>query len=47
MEAEVNVLPGWEIDQLLKLRERQPDLLGLAVQLGMIHGWLKVLPCLR
>ena len=32
MAAKVNVFPGWEIDQLLKLRERQPDLLGPAIQ---------------
>ena len=27
MEANASVLQGWEIDQLFKLRERQPDLL--------------------
>ena len=27
MEANANVLEGWELDQLFKLRERQPDLL--------------------
>ena len=29
---EANVLLGWEIDQLLKLRERQPHLLESAVR---------------
>lgn len=28
MEAEASVLQGWEIDQLFKLQERQPDLLA-------------------
>jgi hypothetical protein len=32
MEANASVLQGWEIDQLFKLRERQPDLLELVVQ---------------
>jgi predicted HTH domain antitoxin len=32
MEANASVLHGWEIDQLFKLRERQPDLLELVVQ---------------
>jgi predicted HTH domain antitoxin len=32
MEANASVLQGWEIDQLFKLRERQPDLFGLVVQ---------------
>lgn len=32
MEANARVLLGWEIDQLLKLRDRQPDLLEPAVQ---------------
>ena len=32
MEAKASVLQGWEIDQLLKLRERQPDLLEPIVQ---------------
>lgn len=27
MEANASVLQGWELDQLFKLRERQPDLL--------------------
>jgi predicted HTH domain antitoxin len=27
MEANASVLEGWELDQLFKLRERQPDLL--------------------
>ena len=32
MEANASVLQGWEIDQLFKLRERQPDLLEPVVQ---------------
>ena len=32
MEVHAGVLRGWEIDQLLKLRERQPDLLEPVVQ---------------
>jgi predicted HTH domain antitoxin len=32
LEANATVLQGWEIDQLLKLRERQPDLLEPAVK---------------
>ena len=32
MEANASVLQGWEIDQLFKLRERQPDLLESVVQ---------------
>ena len=32
MGANTSVLQGWEIDQLFKLRERQPDLLELVVQ---------------
>ena len=32
MEPNASVLQGWEIDQLLKLRERQPDLFGPAIQ---------------
>lgn len=32
MEANASVLQGWEIDQLFKLREGQPDLLELVVQ---------------
>ena len=32
MEANARVLLGWEIDQLLKLRDRQPDLLEPAAQ---------------
>jgi len=31
VEANASVLQGWEIDQLFKLRERQPDLLEPAV----------------
>jgi predicted HTH domain antitoxin len=32
VEANASVLEGWEIDQLLKLRERQPDLLEPVVR---------------
>lgn len=32
LEANASVLQGWEIDQLFKLRERQPDLLEPVVQ---------------
>ena len=32
MEANATGLQGWEIDQLFKLRERQPDLLEPVVQ---------------
>ena len=32
MEANAGVLQGWEVDQLFKLRERQPDLFELVVQ---------------
>jgi len=32
MEAEAPTLQGWEVDQLLKLRERQPDLVEPALQ---------------
>ena len=32
MDAKAGVLEGWEIDQLLKLRERQPELLEPAVR---------------
>lgn len=32
MEANASVLEGWELDQLFKLRERQPDLLEPAVK---------------
>lgn len=32
MEANARFLQGWEIDQLFKLRERQPDLLKPVVQ---------------
>jgi predicted HTH domain antitoxin len=32
MAASASVLEGWEIDQLFKLRERQPDLLEPIVQ---------------
>ena len=32
MEANASVPQGWEVDQLFKLRERQPDLFELVVQ---------------
>jgi len=32
MEANASVLEGWELDQLFKLRERQPDLLEPVVK---------------
>ena len=32
MEAKASVLQGWEIDQIFKLWERHPDLLGPLVQ---------------
>ena len=32
MEANATALQGWEIDQLLKLRERQPELIEPVVQ---------------
>lgn len=32
MEAEATVFQGWKVDQLLKLRERQPDLVEPALQ---------------
>jgi predicted HTH domain antitoxin len=32
LETDARVLLGWEIDQFLKLRERQPDLLETALQ---------------
>lgn len=31
MEIEASTIQGWEIDQLFKLRERQPDLIGPAI----------------
>lgn len=31
MKATASPLPGWEMDQLFKLRERQPDLMEHAV----------------
>lgn len=36
MEATAPILEKWEIDQLLKLRERQPDLIDPALQ-RLVH----------
>jgi predicted HTH domain antitoxin len=36
MEATAPILENWEIDQLLKLRERQPDLIDPALQ-RLVH----------
>ena len=36
MEAAAPILEKWEIDQLLKLRERQPDLIDPALQ-RLVH----------
>jgi predicted HTH domain antitoxin len=32
MEAKVDAFPGWAIDQLLKLRDRQPGLIEQAIR---------------
>ena len=36
MEANATIIQGWEIDQLLKLRERQPGLIDPALQ-RLVH----------
>ena len=36
MEATATIMQKWEIDQLLKLRERQPDLIDPALQ-RLVH----------